>query len=256
MIRSIHSFRASFFVAARSLVSPFAAAALVACGAGPSEPPMAPGVASTAPADSASPAPLPTAAHHAPAELDPSLATAQAPEVFLAEFTTTKGVFVIEAHRSWAPNAADRFYNLVKLGFFDDTRFFRAIPDFMVQFGIPGDPQVAVKWMNASIPDDPVTQSNLRGFVTFAQTDHPNSRTTQIFITFENHPRLDASGFAPFGKVVRGMDVVDSLYKGYGEGPPSGGGPSQERIQSEGNAYLDQVYPKLDRILSTKLIDK
>jgi peptidyl-prolyl cis-trans isomerase A (cyclophilin A) len=202
----------------------------------------------------AAPPPLPPAVHHAPSELDPSLATGQAPEVFLTDFTTTKGDFVVEAHRSWAPNGVDRFYNLVKLGFYDDTRFFRAIPDFMVQFGIPGDPSVAAKWRDANIVDDPVTQSNLRGFLSFAQTGRPNTRSTQIFICFENHAGLDASGFAPFAKVVRGMDVVDNLYKGYGEGAPSGHGPDQGRIQAEGNAYLDGDFPRLDRILKTQIV--
>jgi|SRR5580704_15323959 peptidyl-prolyl cis-trans isomerase A (cyclophilin A) len=244
---------------AKSLVIGFLLAApvgLLACGAGPSPMPSTP-VASEAPTSiAAPPPPLPPAAHHSPAELDPSLATAQAPEVFLADFTTTKGDFVIEVHRSWAPHGADRFYNLVKLGFYDDTRFFRAIPDFMVQFGIPGDPQVSPKWQNASIPDDPVTQSNLRGFVSFAQTGRPNSRSTQVFISYGNHPRLDASGFAPFAKIARGMDVVDSLYKGYGEGAPNGSGPSQDRIQSEGNGYLDKEFPELDHILVTRIVDQ
>ena len=126
----------------------------------------------------------------------------------------------------------------------------------MVQFGLPGAPQVAAKWQSAAIPDDPVTQSNLRGFVTFAQTGRPNSRTTQIFIAYENHATLDASGFAPFAKVTRGMEVVDSLYKGYGEGAPTGHGPSQDRIQSEGNAYLDQDFPKLDRIVSARIVEQ
>jgi peptidyl-prolyl cis-trans isomerase A (cyclophilin A) len=219
--------------------------------------PVPAATAATAPAataaDNASAAPLP-AAHHTPAELDPSLATAQAPEEFQAEFTTTKGDFVVAAHRSWAPHGADRFYNLVKIGFFDDVRFFRAIPDFMVQFGIPGDPEVASRWRNASIADDPVTRSNLRGFVSFAQTSRPNSRTTQIFVCYQNHPRLDASGFAPFAQVVRGMEVVDSLYAGYGEGAPAGGGPDQERVQTEGNAYLDREFPKLDRILRARIV--
>jgi peptidyl-prolyl cis-trans isomerase A (cyclophilin A) len=195
-----------------------------------------------------------SAVQHAPSELDPALATARAPEVFQARFTTTKGEFVVEVHRAWAPNGADRFFNLVKLGVYDDTRFFRAIDGFMVQFGIPGDPRVAAKWQDARIPDDPVVQSNLRGFVTFAQTGAPNSRTTQIFIAYENHSSLDASGFAPFGRVVRGMETVDTLYKGYGEGPPSGQGPSQGRIQSEGNAYLDREFPKLDRVLSAAIV--
>lgn len=190
-----------------------------------------------------------------PLLLDPANAKETAPNVFKAKFTTTKGDFVIEVHRDWSPNGADRFYNLVKLGFFDDTRFFRAIPDFMVQFGIPGDPEVAAKWRDATIADDPVTQSNLRGFMSFAQTGRPDSRTTQVFICFENHARLDASGFAPFAKVVRGMDVVDSLYKGYGEGAPAGQGPDQLRVQTDGNAYLDREFPKLDRILKTRIVE-
>jgi peptidyl-prolyl cis-trans isomerase A (cyclophilin A) len=218
-------------------------------------PPPPPPTVTAAPTTQAA-APLPPAVHHAPSELDPSLATAQAPDVFLVDFTTTHGDVVVEAHRSWAPHGADRFYDLVKLGFFDDTRLFRAIPDFMVQFGIPGDPQVAARWRDATIPDDPVAQSNLRGFMSFAQTGRPDSRTTQVFICFENHPRLDASGFAPFAKVVRGMDVVDNLYMGYGEGPPTGQGPDQGRIQAEGNAYLDREFPKLDRILSTRFVEK
>jgi peptidyl-prolyl cis-trans isomerase A (cyclophilin A) len=197
---------------------------------------------------------LPPAAHHAPEELDPALATAQAPEVFRASFSTTKGDFVVEVHRSWAPNAADRLYNLVKIGFYDDTRFFRAVPDFMVQFGLAGDPAVTTKWRQASFTDDPATQSNLRGFVAFARTGRPNSSATQIFVCYENHPSLDRSGFAPFGQVVRGMEVVDDLYKGYGEGAPAGTGPDQHRIENEGNAYLDREFPKLDRILSTRIV--
>jgi peptidyl-prolyl cis-trans isomerase A (cyclophilin A) len=227
--------------------------ALAACGAGPTPTPEAPVAAATSPSGEPA-ATLPLAVQHAPAELDPSLAIARAPDEFFADFTTTKGDFVVEAHRGWAPNGADRFYNLVKLGFYDDTRFFRAIPDFMVQFGIPGDPNVAAKWQNASIPDDLVTQSNLRGFMSFAQTGRPNSRTTQVFICYTNHPRLDATGFAPFAKIARGMEVVDALYKGYGEGAPSGDGPGQDRIASEGNAYLDREFPKLDRILSARIV--
>jgi len=204
-----------------------------------------------APAASSEPA---AAIHHTAAELDPSLATQHAPDVFRARFATSNGVFVIEVHRDWAPNGADRFYNLVKLGVFDDTRFFRAISGFMVQFGIPGDPQVAAKWQEASIPDDPARQSNLAGFVAFAQTSNPNSRTTQVFIDYGDNSKLDASNFAPFGKVVEGMDVVSTLYKGYGEGAPGGSGPSQDRIQSEGNAYLDAEFPKLDRIVSAQIV--
>jgi len=229
-----------------------------ACGSGPTTPitPITPAEvspsASSASSVAAPPHTGPPAAHHAASLLDP--ATATAPAVFSTKFTTTQGDFVIEVHRSWAPRGADRFYNLARMGFFDDTRFFRAIEGFMVQFGIPGDPTVAAKWRDANLDDDPVTQSNLRGFVTFAQSGSPNSRSTQIFITYNNHTRLDASGFAPFGRVVKGMDVVDSLYKGYGEGAPDGHGPSQARIQAEGNAYLDAEFPKLDRILTTEVL--
>jgi peptidyl-prolyl cis-trans isomerase A (cyclophilin A) len=236
-----------------ALAATMALVTLAACGSGPiplaQEPAAPPAVASSTP-----PLPVAPAAHHAPEELDPSLATVQAPDFFFASFTTTKGDFVVEVHRTWAPHAADRFYNLVKLGFYDDTRFFRAVPDFMVQFGISGEPRVTAKWRLASFADDPVLESNLRGFVSFARTGQPNSSATQIFISYENHPRLDASGFAPFGKIVRGMEAVDDLYKGYGESAPDGTGPDQHRIESDGNAYLDRDFPKLDRILSTRIV--
>ena len=198
--------------------------------------------------------PLTQAAHHDPAELDPSRAKDRAPDVFRARFATSRGDVVIEVHRSWAPNGADRFYNLIKLGVYDDTRFFRAIDGFMVQFGIPGDPQSAAAWRVANFPDDPVVQSNQRGFVTFAQTGAPNTRSTQVFINYRDNFALDRSGFTPFGRVVDGMRVVDSLYKGYGEGAPEGDGPDQSRIQREGNAYLDKEFPKLDRILRTEVV--
>jgi peptidyl-prolyl cis-trans isomerase A (cyclophilin A) len=229
---------------------------LTACGSGPTAtvtPVDAPPSPVAGPPGGATPHPASAAVHHAPSELDPARAAEHAPEVFAARFTTTQGDFVIEVHRSWAPQGADRFFNLARIGFFDDTRFFRVVEGFMVQFGIPGDPVVAAKWRGASIHDDPVTQSNLRGFVTFAMAG-PDSRTTQIFIDYNNHARLDASGFAPFGKVVKGMEVVDALYKGYGEGPPDGHGPNQERIQTEGNAYLDSEFPKLDRVLKTEIL--
>jgi peptidyl-prolyl cis-trans isomerase A (cyclophilin A) len=212
--------------------------------------------ATAAPPASAAPAPVAAAAPASsslasklhPALLDPSKATEKAPAVFKANFTTSKGDFVIEVHRDWAPNGADRFYNLVKLGFYDDTRFFRAISGFMVQFGISGDPAVASKWQEANVQDDPVTKSNKRGFVTFAQKNTPNTRSTQVFINFGDNVNLDGMRFAPFGQVVQGMDVVDSVFKGYGEGAPMGGGPEQGRIQSQGNAYLDSMFPKLDAI--------
>jgi peptidyl-prolyl cis-trans isomerase A (cyclophilin A) len=190
--------------------------------------------------------PLASALH--PDLLDPSKAKDKAPDVFKAKLTTTKGDFVIEVHREWSPNAADRFYDLVKLGYYDDVRFFRAVDGFMVQFGISGDPLVNQKWQEAGIPDDPVKQSNKRGFVTFAQRNTPNSRGTQVFINYGDNSRLDGMRFAPFGQVVQGMEVVDSLYKGYGEGAPMGTGPDQGRIQMQGNAYLDTAFPKLDAI--------
>jgi peptidyl-prolyl cis-trans isomerase A (cyclophilin A) len=227
-----------------------------ACGSGPTTPAVAPIAAmpAAAPVASANLAPPPSAVHHTPAELDLSLATARAPDFFRTRFVTTKGDFVVEVRRDWAPNGADRFFNLAKMGFYDDTRLFRVISGFMAQFGIPGDARVASKWRDATIPDDPVVQSNLRGFMTFAQTGMPNSRTTQIFINYRDNTRLDASTFTPFGRVVQGMDIVDSFYNGYGEGAPEGHGPSQERAQSEGNVYLDQEFPKLDRILSTQIV--
>jgi peptidyl-prolyl cis-trans isomerase A (cyclophilin A) len=147
--------------------------------------------------------------------------------------------------REWAPVGADRFYNLVKNGFYDENRFFRVISSFMVQFGINGNPQVSTPWRNAQIKDDPVTQSNKRGFITFA-TSGPNSRTTQVFINFGDNSRLDGMGFASFGQVSSGMNVVDQLYGDYGEGAPQGRGPNQGRIQGEGNAYLAKDFPNLD----------
>jgi peptidyl-prolyl cis-trans isomerase A (cyclophilin A) len=199
------------------------------------------------------PATTAPATHHTADELDPSRATAHAPDQFRAHFTTSRGDVVIAVHRDWAPNGADRFYNLVKLGFFDDTRFFRAIDGFMVQFGINGDPAVNAKWQGATFPDDPVRQHNVRGSVTFAQTGAPNSRTTQVFVNYADNSRLDATGFSPFGEVVTGMNVVESFYKGYGEGAPGGHGPNQSLIQTEGNAYLDKGFPMLDRTLSTAI---
>jgi peptidyl-prolyl cis-trans isomerase A (cyclophilin A) len=211
---------------------------------------------SPSPASSASPAEkAPSAASGSTgnlAALDPASANEQAPASYKARFTTSKGDFVVEVTRDWAPQGADRFYNLVKHGFFSEARFFRAIDGFMVQFGINGDPAVSAKWREATIPDDPVKQSNKRGYVTFA-TSGPNSRTTQLFINFGNNTNLDAMGFAPFGKVATGMDIVDTVYKGYGEGAPGGAGPNQGRIQAEGNAYLTRDFPKLDWVKEAKI---
>jgi peptidyl-prolyl cis-trans isomerase A (cyclophilin A) len=176
---------------------------------------------------------------------NPAALVEKAPSVYKARFETSKGAVVIEVHRDWAPNGADRFFNLVKNGFYDETRFFRVISGFMVQFGIPGDPQLSPVWRTAKIVDDPVRQSNRRGTITFA-TSGPNSRTTQVFINFADNSSLDNQGFAPFGEVVSGMAVVDQLFKDYGEGAPRGRGPDQSRVQSEGNAYLTTAFPKLD----------
>lgn len=172
---------------------------------------------------------------------------ATAPDVFQVTFETSKGDFIIEVQRELAPNGADRFYNLVRNGFFDDVRFFRVLDGFVAQFGIASDPQISAVWRQQAIPDDPVVGTNGRGSVTYAMAG-PNTRTTQVFINYSDNSRLDEMGFAPFGMVVEGMDVVDSLYGGYGEGAPQGAGPSQARIQAEGNAYLEADFPQLDYV--------
>jgi peptidyl-prolyl cis-trans isomerase A (cyclophilin A) len=178
----------------------------------------------------------------------PAALNETAPATYKARFDTSKGVFVIDVQRDLAPNGADRFYNLVKNGFYDDNRFFRVISGFMVQFGINGDPKISTPWRGAQIKDDPVRQSNKRGFITFA-TSGPNSRTTQVFINFaDRNAFLDSQGFSPFGQVTTGMNVVDSLFNGYGEGAPNGRGPDQGRIQFEGNAYLTKDFPNLDYV--------
>jgi peptidyl-prolyl cis-trans isomerase A (cyclophilin A) len=176
---------------------------------------------------------------------DPAALNERAPDNFKIRFETSKGVFVVEVRRDAAPNGADRFYNLVKNGYYDDARFFRVVSGFVVQFGINGDPAVNAKWVSATIKDDPVKTSNQRGFLTFA-TAGPDSRTTQVFINLTDNGRLDRLGFAPFGRVISGMEVVDKLYAEYGDGPPRGSGPDQARIQREGNAYLKRAFPKLD----------
>lgn len=191
------------------------------------------------------------AVHHS--LLNPASLNQKAPAVYKVKFTTTQGVFVIQMTRAWAPVGADRFYNLVKNGFFTDASFFRDISGFMVQFGISAKPAVSKAWSKATIPDDPVTQSNKRGYLTFA-TAGPNTRTTQVFINFGDNSRLDGEGFAPFGEVVEGMDVVDKLYNGYGEGAPGGNGPDQGRIEAEGKAYLDKSFPKLDSIKAAVIV--
>ena len=172
----------------------------------------------------------------------------KAPERYKAKFDTSAGVFVIDVTRAWAPLGADRFYNLVKNGFYDDVRFFRVLDGFMAQFGMNGDPSIQGPWGRFSFTDDPVKESNKRGYVTFAKTGAPNSRSTQVFINFADNASLDSQGFAPFGKVIEGMGAVDKLYSGYGEGAPGGRGPEQGRTQMEGNAYLTKGFPKLDYV--------
>jgi len=178
---------------------------------------------------------------------NPAGLTEQAPASYKVKFDTTKGAFVIQVNRAWAPNGADRFYNLVKNGFYDNVRFFRVISGFMVQFGINGDPQLSARWRAASIQDDPVTQHNTRGMITFA-TAGPNTRTTQVFINFADNSQLDSMGFAPFGKVVSGMNVVDAINAEYGEGAPRGRGPDQGKLQSQGNAYLAREFSRMDYV--------
>ena len=214
----------------------------------------APSASATAAAPTAAPTVAPTTAP-SPLRplLDPPHATEQAPDRFRVRFETTKGPFVIEVTRAWAPRGADRFYNLVRVGYYDDVAFFRVIENFMVQFGIHGDPAVNAAWRQARIPDDPVTQSNKRGMVTYAMAG-PDTRTTQLFINFRDNAGLDGQGFSPFGRVVEGLPVVDSLYSGYGEGAPSGGGPEQGRAQGEGNAYLKSRFPKLDFVKTARLV--
>ena len=177
-----------------------------------------------------------------------------APDTFRVRFDTTAGEFEIEARREWAPSGVDRFYNLAREGFFDEVRFFRVIEGFMAQFGISGDPRIAAAWQAARIPDDPVAESNTRGRVSFA-TAGPGTRTTQLFINYGDNSRLDSMGFSPIGEVVAGMEVVDALHAGYGEGAPRGRGPDQGRIQREGNAYLEREFPELDWIRSAILVD-
>lgn len=182
-----------------------------------------------------------------PSLSNPAAFKAKAPAKFAAQFVTTKGVFIVEVTRAWSPNGADRFYNLVKSGFFNGVRFFRVVPNFVVQFGIHGDPAISTKWLESNIPDDNVVQSNERGFLTFAKAG-PNTRSSQLFISLIDNSRLDADGFAAFGKVSKGMAVVDKLYNGYGEDIPQG------QIAQGGNKYLDANWPKLDSIKTATLI--
>jgi len=173
----------------------------------------------------------------------------QAPATFRARFETSQGPFVIEVQREWAPIAADRFYTLVRRGFYDDARFFRVLNGFMAQFGLNGDPKIQGEYALANLLDEPPKQSNLRSFVSFAKESAPNTRYTMVFINYKDNSYLDADGFAPFGQVVSGMEVVEKLYSGYGRQNV----PDQRRIKSEGNAYLTAEYPKLDVIKTARI---
>lgn len=177
-----------------------------------------------------------------------------APAEYRVKFETSKGDFVLRVVRAWAPNGADRFYNLAQRGFYDGCRFFRVVENFVAQFGVPGNPNLSGAWREATIPDDPRTQSNLKGTITFAKSDQPHSRTTQVFLNLKHNPQLDGMGFAPFGMVVEGIEVVDALYSGYGDGAPEGRGPYQSRVQTEGNGYLERDFPRLDFIQSARVI--
>jgi len=185
-----------------------------------------------------------------PSLLNPASLRAKAPDVFKAQFTTTKGDIIVEVHRDWAPLGADRFYNLVKNGFFTNAAFFRVVVSprpFVVQFGLSANPEVNKAWENAKIKDDPVMGSNTRGMLVFA-TAGPNTRTTQLFINLSDNKFLDSMGFAPFGAVTEGMDVVDKIYPGYGERP------DQQRITEEGDAYLVKNFPMIDKIKLGKIL--
>ena len=208
---------------------------LLACGIALAQTPAAP--------KSAAPAAKKAAPAVAPDLLKPNTLKARAPEVYKVKFTTTKGDVIIQVNRAWAPLGADRFYNLVKYGFYKDAAFFRIVPRFVAQFGIPARPDVGAVWDHAYLVDDRVTQSNKRGTLTFA-TAGPNTRTTQIFINYSDNTSLDGQGFAPFGTVIEGMDVVDKFFAGYGEAPDQG------RITAQGKAYLDKSFPNLDRIVN------
>jgi len=211
-----------------------------------SQQPVAPKTATTTAATAKKPVP-PTAAPISRALLNPALLKAKAPADFKVRFVTTKGPFVVEVHRDWSPLGADRFYNLVKNGFFNNGHFFRVVPDFVVQFGLSPSPAVNKVWQDASIQDDPVTQSNHKGSVTFASRG-PNTRTTQLFINLGENARLDGMGFSPFGTVIDGMDVVEKLYPGYGQTPDQG------RIQAEGKPYLDKEFPLLDSVKIARIV--
>ena len=240
---------AVFAVASRMGV---AGSTLVASACTANTPAPAPAAADEAPAPASTPKPaLPPVRNEA--LLDPFAATETAPDTFKVRFHTTKGEVMLQIHRAWAPRGADRFYNLVKLGFFEEIAFFRVMDGFMVQFGIHGHPEVASAWRTAPLKDDPRTQPNKRGTVSFANRG-PNTRTTQLFINFNDHASLDQLDFAPIGEVIAGMEVVDAFYNGYGECAPQGSGPDQAKLEREGNPYLRERFDKLDWLDKAELV--
>ena len=186
-----------------------------------------------------------------PALTNPALANKTAPEKFRVKFATTKGDFVIEVTREWSPIGADRFYNLVDIGYFNNIAFFRAIQGFMIQFGVHGDPSISKHWSESNIKDDqPGKASNVPGFISFAKTGRPNSRSTQMFINLGNNSGLDRQGFTPFGKVIEGLEVIGKLNTEYGENQPG----DQGMFVQKGNEWLLQKYPRLDLIKSAQFV--
>jgi peptidyl-prolyl cis-trans isomerase A (cyclophilin A) len=185
--------------------------------------------------------------------LKPETLTTKAPEEFHVRFVTSKGPFTVKVTRAWAPNGADRFYNLVRNRFYDGASFFRVVQGFVVQFGLSAHPDVSKAWREARIQDDPVVQSNKRGFLTYAMAG-ANTRTTQLFINLVDNTRLDGMGFAPFGEVTSGMEIVEQLYSGYGDGAPRGNGPQQGLIQERGRDYLAKDFPLLDSIRTARIV--
>lgn len=198
------------------------------------------------------------AACHRPSPLlapVPAKIDTQSPDSFLVRFETTRGDVYLNVHRDWSPKGADRIYYLVRNGYYDGVRFFRAVPNFVVQFGMSGDTAIYAAWKDRRFADDSVTRSNVRGTLSFA-TSGPNTRTTQLFINLANNQRLDARGFSPVAQVVHGMEIVDSLYQGYGDGAPRGKGPSQDTIAKEGEAYLAREFPKLDKLIKARVVKR
>jgi peptidyl-prolyl cis-trans isomerase A (cyclophilin A) len=184
-----------------------------------------------------------------------STAMEHSPAQYKVKLQTTKGDVIILVHRDWSPLGADHFYELVKMGYYDNNAFFRALKGFVVQFGMNGDPAVNKSWSEITIKDDPPKVPNKTGSVTFAKTGEPNSRTTQVFVNIgDNSGTLDAQGFTPFGEVIQGLDLIMSVYSGYGDAPPQGEGPNQAAIADIGNAYLEEHFPRLDYVKKASIM--